>query len=256
MQNSPETTRDWKIALRLLRQIAVLPEDAAARVGQLNEAHDFFAGSGVERLQKLARLVVPGITDKQLLCVLVPVERVAARERITDADMGITSHDSYAVGPATFPLIVVADNIRSAVNIGGLFRTVEFLGAEALWLCGYSATPEHPHVARSAMGAEKMVPWRWFDNVREALIELRENGVHLYALETTEWARDVTACAYEFPAALIVGNERFGLDPEIVDGVDATVIIQARGIKNSLNVVSALAIAGHVVRGEYDKNEL
>ncbi len=253
MPDTPETTRNWKVALRLLRQIAALPEDASARIGRLNEAHDFFAGSGVERLQKLARLLVPGMTDKQLLCVLVPVERVAARERITDADMGITSHDSCAVGPATFPLIVVADNIRSAVNIGGLFRTVEFLGAEALWLCGYSATPEHPHVARSAMGAEKIVPWRWFENIRDALTELHQNGIHLYALETIEWAQDVTACAYKFPAALIVGNERFGLDPEIVEMVDEAVIIQARGIKNSLNVVSALAIAGHVVRGDYDK---
>ena len=62
-------------------------------------------------------------------------------------------------------------------------------------------------MARSAMGAEKIVPWRWFENIRQALVELRQNGVHLYALETSEWAQDIMACQYEFPAALIVGNE-------------------------------------------------
>ncbi len=229
-----------------------MPEAAPARAGRIAEARVFFSTCGVDRLQKLAHLLVPEVSAKQLLCVLVPVERVAARERITDADMGLVSDDAQKSAPASFPLVVVADNIRSAVNIGGLFRTVEFLGAQALWLCGYTATPEHPHVARSAMGTETLVPWRWFENIREAVAELRENGVHLYALETSALAEEVAACPYEFPAALIVGNERFGLDPEIVALADAAVVIEGHGTKNSLNVVSALSIAAHAVRRRYD----
>ena len=254
MENDAETAHQWRVALRLLREISALEPDAAGRAGRIQEAHAFFAGSGVERLEKLARLLTPKMTEQQLLCVLVPVERVAARERITDADMGLLSEDSPEAASAdAFPLILVADNIRAAVNIGGLFRTAEFFGAQALWLCGYTATPEHPHVARSAMGAEKLIPWRWFENVRDAVSELRDAGFHLYALETAEQAENIASCRFQFPAALILGNERFGIDPEILAMADSVVAISAHGVKNSLNVVSACAIAAHALRMEYNR---
>jgi len=242
----------WKTALRLLRAIAALPEADAGRAGRVGEARAFFEGSGVDRLRQLARLLEPDMSDRQLLCVLVPVERVAARARIADADMGLVSHDHSVAAAARMPLIVVADNLRSAVNTGGLFRTAEFFGAEAVWLCGYSATPEHPHVARAAMGAERLVPWRAFDRVQDALAALRAEGRRIYALETAERAEDVVNCAWTLPGALLLGNERFGLDPETLAQADAVVAIAGRGIKNSLNVVSAFAIAIHQARRRCD----
>ncbi|MDD4059990.1 MAG: TrmH family RNA methyltransferase [Kiritimatiellae bacterium] len=252
MHTPPEALPRWKTALRLLRAIAALPEADPGRAGRIGEARAFFEGSGVDRLRQLARLLEPGLTDRQLLCAIVPVERVAARERVADADMGLVSRDR-ADAPATrLPLVVVADNIRSAVNTGGLFRTAEFFGAEALWLCGYSATPDHPHVARAAMGAERLVPWRAFDRVQDALDALRAEGRRIYALETAERAEDVADCAWAFPAALLLGNERFGLDPETLAQADAVVAIAGHGVKNSLNVVSAFSIAIHHMRRRHD----
>ncbi|MGI5870121.1 MAG: TrmH family RNA methyltransferase [Kiritimatiellia bacterium] len=252
MTPSPEALPQWKTALRLLKAIAELPEADPGRDARVAEARAFFEGSGVDRLRRLARLLETGLADRQLLCALVPVERVAARDRVADADMGLVSHDRAAPAAAPLPLVVVADNIRSAVNTGGIFRTAEFFGARAVWLCGYTATPEHPHVARAAMGADSLVPWRAFDRVGDALDALRADGRRLYALETAEHAQDVAACDYAFPAALLLGNERFGLDPETLARADAIVSIAGHGMKNSLNVVAAFAIAAQCIRRRYD----
>lgn len=253
MSHPPEALSQWKTALRLLRAIAALPEADPGRAGRVGEARAFFESSGVDRLRALARLLVPGLSDRQLLCALVPIERVAARERLADADLGLRCEDRPAAAAPRLPLVVVADNIRSAVNTGGLFRTAEFFGAEALWLCGYTATPEHPHVARAALGAERLVPWRAFDRVQDAIAAVRAEGRRLYALETVEGAEDPADCTWNFPAALLLGNERFGLDPETVAQADAVIAIEGRGVKNSLNVVSAFAIAAHGIRRRYDR---
>jgi tRNA G18 (ribose-2'-O)-methylase SpoU len=213
---------------------------------------------------RLSTLIHSGMTERDFLTVLVPLERVAARERISDADMRITTADALSAGTLsadtssadappvvhldTFPFIVVVDNLRSALNIGGLFRTADALGVSSVWLCGYSATPEHPHVARSALGAERVVPWRHVENIRGAVSELRREGYAIYALETARNATPIDALHFEFPCALLLGNERFGLDPDVVALADAVVSIPMHGIKNSLNVVSAFAIAGHAAR--------
>lgn len=249
----PQDRSDWEKALRLLRAIAALPDDAPARQKRIIEARTFFTQSTAPRLQTLARLLVPKLSDKQLLCVLVPVERVAARERITDADMNLQANDAGKPAAKTrFPLIVVIDNIRSAINTGGIFRTCEFFGAEAVWLCGYTATPEHAHVARGAMGTEHSLPWRTFDNIRDAIATLQDEGRHIYALETCADTTDVSRCAYTFPAAILLGNERFGLDPEVIALADTVLAIEGYGTKNSLNVVSACAIATHTMRRSFD----
>ncbi|NLB69253.1 MAG: RNA methyltransferase, partial [Lentisphaerae bacterium] len=113
--------------------------------------------------------------------------------------------------------------------------------------CGYTATPEHANVAKSAMGTEKILQWRTFINIRDAVTELQESEITIYALETTTGAKDIAKVEFKLPAALLVGNERFGLDPEVLQLADEVVSIHRYGIKNSLNVVSATAIAVHAI---------
>jgi len=208
--------------------------------------------SGDPHVARLATLIRPDMTERDFLTVLVPLERIAARERISDADMKITTADiSSSTSRNTFPFVVVADNLRSALNIGGLFRTADALGVSSVWLCGYSATPDHPHVARSALGAEGVVPWRYVENIREAVSLLRTEKFKIYALETAQDATPVEIFPFEFPCALLLGNERFGLDPDVVASADAVISIPMVGTKNSLNVVSAFAIAGYAARRKF-----
>lgn len=258
---------EWGEALRLVRAAWGAartsqrgPDCAAARESALAAAREFLAAAASPRLRSLSRLLPPGADERAVLCALVPIERVDARTRVTDADMGISDADSIPAAPATdgagayeaptrpppaLPLVAVADNIRSALNVGGLFRTAAFFGTEGLWLCGYTAGPDHPQVTRAALGADRAVSTRRFDDVRQALREARASGRAVYALETARGAADVGAFRFRFPCALLLGSERFGLDPDVVADADACLAIHGSGLKNSLNVVSAFAVALH-----------
>ena len=239
----------WKTALELLRRIEAAPTgDAAVRDHAIAAARRHFESCGDARLATLARLLAPGMSDASLVAALVPVERAASRARVTDADLGITSRDATLPDRPRLPLIAVADNLRSAFNVGGLFRTADAVGAEAVWLCGYSATPDHPAVRQAALGADESVPWRVFPNVRDAVAELRAAGRAIYALETSAQATPVQEFPFGPPCGLLLGSERFGLDPEVVRDADAILRIDTFGAKNSLNVVCAFAIAAYAAR--------
>lgn len=245
-------TPEWRTALRLVRAADRAAAGTPAREAALAAARSFLAGAASARLRGFARLLAPGADARSLAAALVPLERVDARTRVSDADLGIAGSDAPDAVPDRFPLVAVADNLRAALNTGGLFRTADFFGAEAVWLCGYTATPDHPHVARAALGAEKTVPWRAFPDVRDAVSEARARGWRVVALETSSRAVPLAEVRFGFPAALLLGSERFGLDPDVVASADLCVAIPGHGAKNSLNVVSAFAVAAAAARAAWD----
>ena len=252
MPGEATAARVWRQALKRLLAIESRWEDLPARQRALIECrHWLEEQTATPRLRQLARLVDPAADRARLTSVLVPVEREVARRRVTDVQ--ILDRDAPAEQPpaARLPLILVADSLRSAFNVGGLFRTAECFGAEAVWLCGYSATPEHPHVAEAALGADRLVPWRAGSRAADAIGDLRCGGRAVVALETVAGAVDLDVFRWTFPCALLLGNERFGLDPALVREADARVRIPVFGRKNSLNVVSAAAIALHAARGAW-----
>jgi tRNA G18 (ribose-2'-O)-methylase SpoU len=237
--------RLWREALDRLRALERVWPDDAARERERAACRAWLAEQrALPRLAGLARLLVPGLTLRQLDCARVPVERAVARLRITDVEILDADLPSEAVPSAPpLPLTVVADSIRSAFNVGGLFRTAECFGVRELLLCGYTPPPDQPQAARAALGTERLVAWRHAGEIRAAIAELRAEGVTCLALETVAGAPSVAAFEWPFPCALVVGNERFGLDPDVVRACDAAVRIPLAGRKNSLNVVSALAVA-------------
>lgn len=247
---------EWKKALRLVRA-AHGETPGAAREAAVAAARAFLSGVADARLRSWARLLPPGADDKAVLCALVPLERADARARLSDADLGITTADAApgaaAAARDSFPLAVAADNLRSALNLGSVFRTCDFFGVESLWLCGYTADPSHPQVARSALGAETAVPARRFGDVREAVAAAKAEGRFVIALETCRGAVAPEDLAPRFPALLLLGSERFGLDPDVVASADAVAAIPAHGVKNSLNVAVAFAVAAAALRRAHDR---
>ena len=209
----------------------------------------------VPRLSRLADMLDPEMDRQRFWAVLVPVERVDGRTRVTDVDILDGDPPAGGVTADRMPLTIVADNIRSAFNLGGIFRTAECLGAEAIWLCGYSADPGHPHVAAAAMGTTATVPWRRFERIGPALAELRQAGAWIAALETVADAPEVGSLPWRFPCAVVIGNERFGLDPGTVAACHTAARIPSHGVKNSLNVVTALAICAWDARRAFDKTD-
>lgn len=241
--------RAWAVAHERVRRIDAAWSDGVAREREVLACRHWMEAQAHEpHLAALARLLVPGMSRRQFLAVRVPVER-AAGQRVTDVTILADDRVPDAGEPADrMALTLVAESIRSAFNLGGLFRTAECFGAAALWTSGYTALPDHPHAAEAALGTVALVPWRSFENVAEALAELRGSGVTVYALETVPTAVPVAEVAWRFPAALIVGNERFGLDSATVAAADAVIRIPMHGRKNSLNVVTAAGIALHAAR--------
>ena len=182
------STEEWKEALRLVQAAFDAPADDAVRA----TAFDFLRCAQSKRLVGLAHLLQPGATPRSIQAALVPLERVDKRARVTDAEMGIRNTDAAPGRADRAAFTVVADNVRSAFNAGGLRR--------------------------------------------------------VYALETADGATDIASCTPVWPCALLLGNERFGLDPDVVAMADEVLEIPSHGMKNSLNVVSAFAVAAAFFR--------
>ena len=69
------------------------------------------------------------------------------------------------------PVIAVLENIRSAYNVGSVFRTADAFLLEAIYICGYTCTPPHKEIKKTALGAEDTVTWKHFDNTNLAINE-------------------------------------------------------------------------------------
>ena len=140
-------------------------------------------------------------------------------------------------------LHLVPVNIRSAQNVGSLFRTADSLGVSKIWLAGYTPTPEHPLVQKTALGAERAVPWESISDPIECLERLAREGIHILGLELADRSQDLADYEPSFPLALVLGNEVDGLTAMQLARCKEVVCIQQRGMKESLNVSVAAGIA-------------
>jgi tRNA G18 (ribose-2'-O)-methylase SpoU len=137
---------------------------------------------------------------------------------------------------------VVLDNIRSAFNVGSIFRTCDAAGVEHLHLCGISACPPNPQVAKTALGAERSVPWSHQIDARELLEGLRREGFALFAVERTDRSLPYTDVPYPERCALVFGHEVAGVARPLLEMADQVIEIPMLGQKNSLNVATSVGV--------------
>ncbi len=145
------------------------------------------------------------------------------------------------------PVVGVLDRLRSAHNVGSIFRTADGANLEALVLCGYTPTPPHKHLDKTALRSVESVPWRHSETVAESIAELKTRGYQVLALEFTDSSRPLYEFDLQFPVALVAGNEAEGLDAETMALCDAVVHLPMRGLKSSLNVSVAFGVAAYEV---------
>ena len=246
----------WCEALRRLKELDAVWENQTERLTQSESCRSWMElQSELPRLSSLAPLLKPDMQRQQLWSVLVPVERAVTRLRITDIDILDSDLPVGCTQGSIMPIKVVVDSVRSAFNVGGILRTAECFGVDEVILCGYSPLPDQAQVVRAALGAERLVRWRYIEYIRDAVNELSEAGVCCYALETVADAPCISDVEWRFPAALVIGNERFGLDPDVVGLCESAVRIELYGAKNSLNVVSAFAVAAYQLRECFSAGE-
>lgn len=160
----------------------------------------------------------------------------------------------------TEDVFVVLHDIRSIHNVGSIFRTADCLGVSEIILVGYTPTPNdrfgrpRKDFSKVSLGAEKMVQWRHFSKISEALKFLEDRRVYIIAVEQSPDAVDYKKVKPKFPAAFIFGNEVGGISPAVLSRSDVVAEIAMRGRlarnrpvdeggKESLNVSVAAGIA-------------
>ena len=140
-------------------------------------------------------------------------------------------------------LFIVLDNIRSAYNVGSIFRTADGAGVNKICVCGYSPTPDDRKVVKTALGAECFVPWEYYRQAWRLLEKLKAAGMQIVALEQTKKSINYRKLKPRFPLALVVGNEVKGLSKGVLKYADKIIAIPMYGQKESLNVAVAAGIA-------------
>lgn len=136
------------------------------------------------------------------------------------------------------PLVVVLDNIRSLHNIGSVFRTSDAFRIECIYLCGITATPPHPEMHKTALGAEFTVDRKYVDNTVEAVDNLKSEGYTVYSVEQAEGSvmLDELVLDKTEKYAVVMGNEVKGVQQEVIDHSHGCIEIPQYGTKHSLNV--------------------
>ena len=136
------------------------------------------------------------------------------------------------------PLVVILDNVRSLHNIGSVFRTSDAFRVECIYLCGITATPPHPEMHKTALGAEFTVDWKYVNNAVEAVDNLRQEEYVVFSVEQAENSIMLEDMRLEQGKryAVVLGNEVKGVQQEVIDHSDGCIEIPQYGTKHSLNV--------------------
>jgi 23S rRNA (guanosine2251-2'-O)-methyltransferase len=163
------------------------------------------------------------------------------------ATIDITPEEIHASNSIELGKVVaILDNIRSAWNVGSIFRTADGISIKKLYLCGITPTPANPKVCKTALGAEVSVAWEKVNNAFLLAKQLKSKGYQLWALEDTRHSQalfDIEIEKSESPTVLIVGNELSGIDPGVLEQCDKAIAIPMLGNKRSYNVAVAFGIA-------------
>lgn len=163
--------------------------------------------------------------------------------KLSMAELGRKSVDEFRQSEK-LPIILVLENIRSAYNVGSVFRTSDAFLIEAIYITGYSAKPPHKEIKKTALGAEETVSWKHFANAAEAIGELRELGYNVYAAEQAEGSYKLNAIGFEpeEKIAVVLGNEVTGVEQSTIALCDGCLEIPQLGMKHSLNIATAAGV--------------
>lgn len=187
-------------------------------------------------------------------------------------------HDIPSTKKRVFPLVLLLDNVRSAFNVGSIFRTADACGVAMIITTGITPNPHgngREKLAKSALNADRFVTSKHFLTTKEAVEFLREDfpELELIGMETTEWSQCYTNVKYKGGGrkggknglssdtkgtVLVLGNEVTGVDTEIMPLLDKMVEIPMFGTKNSLNIAACAPVVMYEILrqwGVMDSND-
>lgn len=190
------------------------------------------------------------LSKREFLALVVPIEQEFGKN-LKDDEFIILKDDEHKPEKSTIPLYLILDDLRSAFNVGSIFRSAECFGVSHIYLCGYTPTPKNKKVQKTAMGTDEYVKWSAQTSIEQVVTKLTKDGFTIYALETTTNAHDIYKTRFIKPAALILGNEALGISQETLKFADEIVQIPLSGWKNSLNVGVCTAICCYEINRQW-----
>jgi len=145
--------------------------------------------------------------------------------------------------------ILILPDIRSAINIGAIFRTADAVGISKIYLTGWTPRPTdkfrriQKDIAKSALGAETWVSWEYKKTLIPLISKLKKNGYTIIAIEQDKMAIDYRKIKVGVKVAIVMGPEVLGLDKKVLNKCDIIAEIPMYGKKESLNVSVACGVA-------------
>ena len=164
-------------------------------------------------------------------------------QKIKNADLGRKSLEEFKQSEK-LPIVLVLDNVRSLNNVGSAFRTADSFLLESLCLCGVTGSPPNAEIEKTALGATESVTWKYFKTTLDAIIDLKEKGYKVYAVEQVEksiYLQNLEVKKGE-KIALVFGNEVYGVEQEVINVCDGCIEIPQLGTKHSLNISVSIGI--------------
>lgn len=141
------------------------------------------------------------------------------------------------------PIVVVLDNVRSALNVGSCFRTSDAFRTEKIYLCGITAVPPNKEIRKSALGATDSVDWEYQESTKDVVLDLKKKGYLTIAIEQVNESIMLNDFSEtNTPIAVVFGNEVNGVQQSVIDVCDNCIEIPQIGTKHSLNISVSVGV--------------
>ena len=163
--------------------------------------------------------------------------------KLTMNELGRATPDTFR-NQAKIPIVVVLDNVRSALNVGSAFRTADAFALEKIYLCGITATPPHREILKTALGSTETVAWEYAQDAVDVVNSLKRDGYGTWVIEQVEGSVQLQDFEVQGDAriAVIFGNEVSGVAESVIAVCDGSLEIPQFGTKHSLNVAVCVGI--------------
>jgi len=142
------------------------------------------------------------------------------------------------------PMYIVLDNILDTYNIGSIFRLADAVAAEEVIITGQAEVPPNTRIKKASINTTEWVKWHYESTAKEAIIKIKNqiSNIKVIAIEQDKKSVSYTEMKWEFPVAVVVGNETYGVSREVLKMCDAIVELPMFGVNISLNVMVSLGI--------------
>lgn len=187
------------------------------------------------------------LLNRRKLNELAPGNNQGVAAKVSPYQYAEFQHVLKTVGNITNPIFLLLDEITDPHNFGAIIRSAEAFGVTAIIIKKDRQVDVNATVMKVATGAQNNINIIQVPNINGAIAELKKAGFWVVgtSLSTNRTASDLK---YDFPVALVVGNEGKGMSQLVTKNCDYLVKIPMQGKVNSLNVSVATGVMLAIIR--------